>query len=104
MFMFVGLLTVSFFSLGLIQGSNIDIQTNEKGKFKALFLLAVSLLSAGLAINFLVVDGLGFKEVASRFVEQNIDEVQAVFYSADVLGIDNGFMTAMMIFWGGVTP
>lgn len=104
MFMFVGLLTVSFFSLGLIEGSNITVQTSEKGKFKALFLLAVSLLSAGLAINFLVVDGFGFKEVASRLIERNIDEVQSVYYAADVLGIDNGFMTAMMIFWGGITP
>jgi len=104
MFMFVGLLTVSFFSLGLVEANNIAVQTSEKGKFKALILLAVSLLSGGLAINFLVVDGLGLKEVASRLIENNIDEVQSVYYATDVLGIDNGLMTAMIIFWAGITP
>jgi len=102
--MCVGVMAIAMFTLGLLQGSNIKYEPSEKDKFKGLILFVVSLLSAGIAVNFLVIDGLGLKEVASRMVEQNVDEVLSVFYATDVLGIDNGFVAAMIIFWGGATP
>ena len=103
-FIYCGIVTFCLIAMGTLKVEEFEGEPPSGLKTTALLFMAFGAVGAHIACNFLIVDGFGLMEVALRWFNVNMTPEEIVNNSSEVLAIDNGYVTGMMIFWSGITP